>query len=364
MNVSVLGNEKISNLLKNWYKEIRARHISSAKSLKEELKNSLNLIKENSDLSFYYHLLEFRYNYLINNLGIQKIDFDKIESFEIPEDSPLTYYYHFFKALHLEAIGNYIFAKEHYEQAERLLSYASDELEKAEFYYQLGYSYHKNQQALLSYKQIITAKEIFEKHSGCEMNIAFCNNILGLACINLREWELAEEHFTSAMDQFQKNGEEKFIIMVRHNLGWMYANQNLSDLALRYLSEVIEKSPKHYRAIYVKAKEHYKLNEKDVAAELIEKGIEICTELSNEAYQHHFAILKALNNNINAEQLEKIVHEGISYFEREELYEYIQEYQEALAIKFYQENLHSKASKYFYSGSKTRQKALDKGALK
>ena len=47
--------------------------------------------------------------------------------------------------------------------------------------------------------------------------------------------------------------------MVRHNLGWMYSTQNLSALAIRYLTEVVEKSPQHYKALYVKAKEHYKL---------------------------------------------------------------------------------------------------------
>ena len=42
--------------------------------------------------------------------------------------------------------------------------------------------------------------------------------------------------------------------MVRHNLGWMYSTQNLSALAIRYLTEVVEKSPQHYKALYVKAK--------------------------------------------------------------------------------------------------------------
>lgn len=79
-------------------------------------------------------------------------------------------------------------------------------------------------------------------YSGYEINVAFCDNILGLSCTYLKEWELAEEHYTVAMNQFQKIGEEKFIIMIRHNLGWMYATQNLSVLAIRYLSEVVEKS--------------------------------------------------------------------------------------------------------------------------
>ncbi|MFP3670935.1 tetratricopeptide repeat protein, partial [Priestia sp. SIMBA_032] len=82
---------------------------------------------------------------------------------------------------------------------------------------------------------------------GYEINVAFCDNLIGLACTHLREWELAEEYFTKAMDMFQKIDEEQFILMVRQNLGLMYATQNLSPLAIRYLSEVNQKMPNNYK---------------------------------------------------------------------------------------------------------------------
>lgn len=40
--------------------------------------------------------------------------------------------------------------------------------------------------------------------------------------------------------------------MVRSNLGWLYSSQNLSDLAIRHLSEVTKKMPKHFKAILLK----------------------------------------------------------------------------------------------------------------
>lgn len=166
------------------------------------------------------------------------------------------------------------------------------------------------------------------------------------------------------MDQFQKIGEEKFIIRVRHNLGWMYSTQNLSELSIRYLTEVIEKSPRHYKALYMKAKEYYKLKEYDVAAELIKKGLEICNDSQIEGYMHHFTILNALNRNVDVNTLEGITLKGIEYFEREELYDYIQEYHEKLAVKFYEEDLSQKASNYFYLSLKAREKLFNKGALK
>ncbi|WP_000707956.1 tetratricopeptide repeat protein, partial [Bacillus cereus] len=164
---------------------------------------------------------------------------------------------------------------------------------------------------LVSFQYTTKAKEMFLAHADYERNVGFCENLLGLACINLKEWSLAEEHFAGAMDKFQKVGEDKFIIMVRHNLGWMYSKQNLSSLAIRYLSEVIEKSPNHYKAMYAKALEHYKLDERDVAAELIENGLNISKKLNQEEFIHRYLILQELNNASPTQILETVVLAGI-----------------------------------------------------
>lgn len=100
MNVQLQGNEQLTELLNEWYLQIRSRHREDSKRLKKEIKKQINNLKENQNLLFYYSLLDFRYNYLINNLSILQKSFDKIEAFEtLPEDF-LAYYYYFFKAIH------------------------------------------------------------------------------------------------------------------------------------------------------------------------------------------------------------------------------------------------------------------------
>ena len=42
-------------------------------------------------------------------------------------------------------------------------------------------------------------------------------------------------------------------------MGWLYSDQSMSTLAIRHLSEVTEKIPTHFKAIFLQAKEHYKL---------------------------------------------------------------------------------------------------------
>ena len=109
-----------------------------------------------------------------------------------------------------------------------------------------------------------------------------------MACTHLKQFEEAEEHFITAINTFKKSGEEKFITFVRHNLGLMYAGQNLSELAIRYLSEVIQELPKDYKAIFIKAREHMKIGDSEETSNLIDKGLEICRDLKNEEYEHHF----------------------------------------------------------------------------
>ncbi|MBD2823261.1 tetratricopeptide repeat protein, partial [Xenorhabdus sp. 42] len=84
------------------------------------------------------------------------------------------------------------------------------------------------------------------------------------------------------------------ILKVRNNLGWLYSSQNLSTLAIRHLTIVTDKFPKHLKANFLQAKEHFKLNEKELANTWIKQGLEICNELNNQEYKHHFTILKTL----------------------------------------------------------------------
>ena len=66
----------------------------------------------------------------------------------------------------------------------------------------------------------------------------------------------------------------------------------------------------------------------------------------------------------STEELEKSVLAGIVYFEKEELFDCIEEYTDRLADRFYNENNHEKASKYYHMSKEARHKQMSKGALK
>ncbi|EML6321709.1 tetratricopeptide repeat protein [Bacillus cereus] len=141
---------------------------------------------------------------------------------------------------------------------------------------------------------------------GYEVKVASCETALGTARIFLKQFEKAEEHFNRSIDLLQKHNKEKLILIVRHNLGLLYATQNLSKLAIRHLSEVTEKNIVHFKALFLQAREHYKLRKTNIVKELIEKGLAVCMELGNEEYVYHFNILRSLNEDEAIKLLEEV----------------------------------------------------------
>ncbi|PGA90247.1 S9 family peptidase [Bacillus toyonensis] len=362
MGADVVTKEQMKHSLDDWYRVMLQQYIEKATEMKEEIDSKISGLEVDQDVLLYHALLNFRYDALVDWISVREDSFDKVESFEIPTEGFLAYYYHFFKGFHCTLISNYNEAKEQYEQAEKLLKYIVDPIEHAEFNYRMGNFHYHSYQQINAIDYLKKTKEDFMKQSGYEINFALCENILGLCYVDLNQFELAEEIFNNSLNVFQQIDHEKYILMVRNNLGLLYANQNLSELAIRHLSEVTKKAPNHFRALYLEADEYLKIKEFEKASAIISKGLHICNQLKNQEYQYRFMVLNEMNTNIDA--LEEVVIAGISYFEREELFDCIQEYTERLADKFYDINNHEKASKYYRMSKEARQKQMTKGALK
>lgn len=68
---------------------------------------------------------------LINKSYVTRSDFDAVEKLTTKTiDEYLRYYYHFYKAVHNTMIANYMEAMEQFEEAERLLEYIPNDIEK------------------------------------------------------------------------------------------------------------------------------------------------------------------------------------------------------------------------------------------
>ncbi|MFJ8526851.1 hypothetical protein [Bacillus sp. NPDC094106] len=215
------ANEKITKLMNDWYKAMRSQKLLQAKNLRTEVKILLDEMEQDQTLLIYYSLLEFRYNLLVNNTANLVKPGDHIEESTI---DMLNYYYYLFNAIHSMKIGQYSDARSYYHKAETLLSLIPDELEQAEFNYQYALFNYYLFQPLNTITYGNKAKEIYSKEVEYDINIASCNNILGLASTSLRQYELAEEYFLSALDTASKQDQKQLAFMIRHNLGLLYSD--------------------------------------------------------------------------------------------------------------------------------------------
>ncbi|KFM95049.1 hypothetical protein D0U04_27445 [Bacillus clarus] len=356
MDTHIIAKEEIITLLSSWYNAIISQHIIKAKHLKEEIDRNIYNIEEDSNISIYYSLLNFRYNLLVCDIDGSKDCLEKIAPFPEQTETFLKYYYHFFKAIYAISVGNHNEAKEQYEKAEKLLATIPDELEKAEFDYMFAVFHYQSLNPLLAAKYANKAKEVFSKHTGYEMKVASCQNTIGLACTKLRLYEIAEENFILALRIFKKYSEEQLIAKVKHNLGLLYADQSLSELAIKYLKDSIKNNPK---TMFLLAREYYKLGENLLAADLIEQGYNL-TKLKE--YKCHFAILRELNKEAEIEELEKVIMTGIYFFKKENLWGHVKEYASILGNKFYDLNKYEQASRYLHIALDADKKDLEKGA--
>jgi tetratricopeptide (TPR) repeat protein len=355
LTVEVITKQEITKLLNDWYQEMRVHHVIKARKLKEEIDRKIDRIEGNRDILTYYSLLDFRYKILIEDF---KADFHTPIS-EQQTNTFLKYYYHFFKFIYAMETGNYSDAKKYCKLAEELLVTIPDEAEKAEFHYRVAIFQYYLAQPVLAIHYATKAQEFFFQREGYEIKVGACKNLLGMACITLEQYELAEEYLLEALDVFKDTDESLLIVKVRHNLGLLYADQDLSEIAIRHLTEVLREN-RRIKATYILARENFKLNRTQEASTYIEEGL----KLDHEQYNYHFSILKAKNNCVPIEELEGIIGQAIEYFKKQELWKNVYLYTEELANKWYDVGNESKASTYFRISYEARKTLKKLGALK
>ncbi|MBJ8053671.1 tetratricopeptide repeat protein [Bacillus cereus] len=347
MSTSIVMKSQIIRLLNDWYQEMLVQHVIKAGELKKEIDSKIYNMEEDQEILIYYSLLSFRYKMLIGEFDSKKTNINSISE---RTDTFLQYYYYFFEFIYAMELGNYYNAKKHYKVAESLLASIPDEAEKAEFNYRVSLFHCCISQPTLAISYALKAQDFFGKSLGYEVKTAACKNTLGVCCIALGQYELAEEYLVSAMNTFTNLNEEQLIIKVRCNLCLLYAEQKFSELAIQHLIYSFEEIEKDYKTIFLLASEYSKLKKFKEASRYIEKGLKIC----NREYEYHFNILKALNEEMPIEELEVIIEEAIRYFKEQNLWIEVKKYADWLAIQYFDVANEKKAIQYFYLSYEAR----------
>ncbi|WP_026678447.1 RapH N-terminal domain-containing protein [Fictibacillus gelatini] len=365
MDLDVVGSDQLTSLLNTWNQYIRTSEIERAEQVRKNVQNKLSSIEENQSKFIDYLLLEFRHQLLQKNSEEITSLLPKVESYQTEMDGLQTFYFFFLKGIYLYNTRNYEAALENYELAEKKLSFVSDDVERAEFYYKLASVYCELGQSFLSATHAKTAFDLFQKNNEFLKRSSHCELLLGLNCVEMKQFEQAEVQFHSALNYANKTEDVNLKSHIYHNLGYLYAEQNLSDAAVRYLKLALENQDheNYVAALYLLTREQFKLKNVEQATKNCSKGIELCTRENNIEYLTHFKLLNALNSELT-ENFEITFKEGISYFVKEKLWVYVQEYAEYLADFYNKLERYKEACHYFDLSIKSRKEIFEKEALK
>ncbi|MGR3774415.1 tetratricopeptide repeat protein [Bacillus paramycoides] len=361
MNTLLTGSTYATKHLESWYHAILTQNVTEAQTCyhaatKEHEEILLQGNEVNSSYHLFFDLLKFRYAVFTEGLSITKDSFEAINAYAIPSDLQLSYLYHYYKAIYYTALNKFDKAADYFEKAKSSLT-SLTHIEQADFYYRYAVYHFQMQQPSQAIVNATKALDIFQTLNECERNVTSCLSVLGGSYVAVEHYEKAEELYYKAIDILQKLNEESLLLHVRNNLGTLYANQDLSEQAIRQLSTVIDKIPNHYKALFLLAQENGKLGNIELANKYIQIGKEIVLQLDNEEYKHHFSILEAMINKFELEQLDKVIQEGINYFNEESLFSYTSEYCEKVATIYHKKQQFEKASEYFFNSIKAKKKS-------
>lgn len=339
----MLISEATEDILEDWNTKITQRNIKEAKNLKKEVDvmfqrlDDIESEKNYLILSGYYYLLQ-------NNSLELKMIIERMGN--IPE---LSFYHHFFQGIRAYNLRRYDDALDCYRIAEKYLN-KNNPIETAEFYYRVAAVYYQVQETLMSVNLIQKALEVFEKNGKYRNRLGDCRMLLGLNYIDMRQFVEAEDQFHIARDIAQRINDSGLLARINHNLGFMYAEQGLSEAAVRYLSNVLRDEDYDYSESYIKTiflltREYFKLNQIDAGKEWYEKGIALAHELNNVEYKVKFTLLNALH--LDNKDFESTFKSGIAYLQQEKLWLDIEEYAQIFARFYLDCKGYQKAAEYY-----------------
>ncbi|UZJ77947.1 tetratricopeptide repeat protein [Fictibacillus sp. KU28468] len=363
----ILQTEKASEvieLLSRWNVSMRDRNLAVVEELNIEVQEQIDPATLDQQELLWHSLLEIRYTLIQKNFDDTAVLLQQLELLQRQLSPEMAFYYHFFKGVYAYSMNQYIEAVACYYEAERFMGSIEDKIEVAEFFYKAATAYYHSRKFLLSLSYAKLAKTTYEEVSKNDLRSADCENILGLCCLSLKQYEQAEEHFLDSLDIAEKFKDEELLNFIRYNLGFLYSEQNLSDIAIRHLSELYSKEFIPHKLSFLLAREYFKMEDKENGFFYLQQGMDVCSTIQNEEYIHHLQILNAQYSNLPSEEIEQVVTEHLKYFEEQQLWGFVQDYTEAIATILHHEKKFEKASTYFYQAYRAKTKIEEMGYLR
>ncbi|GAA0374448.1 helix-turn-helix transcriptional regulator [Bacillus horti] len=346
--------EQITQLLEEWYGLMVNKERNEAKNIYPKIQEKMEHVQDPTVL-LRYKLYYIRFCLMRAEYEEAEEKVKEFSQYEKSVSKELLYLFYFLQGILTYSKGEYseslTFLKKAEEIAEKL------RLIEAELYYMLALAHIQLHDITFSINFASQALELFQQNFQINRCLE-CEVLIGINNLRLRNYNVAEKHFLSALKVAKSLKYTELIYMNYHNLGYLHQKMN-SSKAIHYFHECLKyfhsnedeiglKEEKYCQTSFSLAKEYYNLNDFKQMLEWVEKGEHMAFVHDLTTYILHFKVLRFRIEEQEDPIKESILKdEVIPYFVDKKLWIYVADYAQMLADIYYANHKYKSASQYY-----------------
>jgi response regulator aspartate phosphatase C/response regulator aspartate phosphatase G len=359
--VERVASSEVANRLNEWYDTIKRQDIKKAAIMKHDLQKAMDDMEEDQNVLLYYNLIDSRYKLLLEQYDESGTILESIrEQTEKNEtDQLLQYYYYLFRGLYEFKKKNYTHAIRLYHKAESHLTTIPDEIEHAEFHFQLAVAYQSIDQNFFSLNHAEKALDIYLKYDHYIGRLAITQMVIASNRVDLYQYSAAEALYKKAIKIAEDSKRILVEVMGYYNLGLCYEEQeNLQSARECFEAALNLNCPQEndrqlfLKVRYMLARVLFKMGFLQEGVRWFEDAVQLANETNDKIYQAKLQIIYA----IYKEQKELSIDEGLKVLKEQSLWHDVEDLAFNSARFYKKEGFYQLASKYYEEGLNAQQK--------
>ncbi|MEC0483354.1 tetratricopeptide repeat protein [Bacillus glycinifermentans] len=356
-----IAYEKMGQRINDWYKIIKQNDIPKAIEMRDKIKENLPHMEENQDVLIYFNLIDSRYKLMIekyNESGKLLADI-KPETLEAKTDNMIQYYFYFFSGMYEYYKKNFTKAINFYRIAENRLIKIEDEIEKAEFHYQIAIAYYEIRQYFFSLNHAEKALDSYKAYESYANRVLKCKMIIAANQVELERYEEAEKLYKYVLNAASSNGDLLTESFASFNLGVCYERRELLSEAKRFFERAAsihesENSVFGIRSMYMLSRVNYKLNLPEEARKWYSKSLERAVEEDDSVYKAKLKLIYSLYDQRDLLTIEN----ALEYLKNKKLWADVADLTFNIAIFYKKQGDSDIAAKYFEEACRAKDQIL------
>ncbi|MEK5083047.1 Rap family tetratricopeptide repeat protein [Bacillus sp. FSL H8-0515] len=334
-----IPSSRVGVKINEWYKMIRQFSVPDAEVLKAEVEQDIQQMEEDQDLLIYYSLMCFRHQLMLDYLepgqtyGNRPTVTELLETIETPQKKLtglLKYYSLFFRGMYEFDQKEYVEAIGYYREAEKELPFVSDEIEIAEFHFKVAEAYYHMKQTHVSMHHILQALDIYQNYPLYSIRTIQSLFVIAGNYDDFKHYDKALPHLEKALELAMDIQNDRFIAISLLNIANSYDRSGDDHKAVEHFQKAAKVSREKVpdllpNVLFGLSWTLCKAGQTQKAFQFIEEGLEHMGTYPNagshKLYKELYLFLQAVYKERADET--KIL-EMLAYFEKKNLYAYIE----------------------------------------